>query len=113
MNDRTLLELAVKAARIDAQWDCPERGMMMLTPDGIDTMAWNPLTDDGDALRLAAALHMTIENQSTKGRIVASWLRDGRRKDISVPVRVGEKSSEPIRRAIVLAAAQIGMEMSA
>ena len=61
MDDRELLELSAKAAGIDAQWDCPERGMMILTEDGIDTRTWNPLTDDGDALRLAVMLGMDVD----------------------------------------------------
>lgn len=60
MTDRELLEAAAKAADNGAQWDCPERGMMILAPSGIDTMAWNPLTDDGDALRLAVKLRLDI-----------------------------------------------------
>lgn len=61
MTDRDLLEKAAKAAGIEAQWDCPERGMMMLTPDGIDTMTWNSLADDGDALRLAVKLRIGVK----------------------------------------------------
>lgn len=45
MTDRELLELAAKAAGIDA--------------DDID-YEWNPLTDDGDALRLAVKLGLAI-----------------------------------------------------
>jgi hypothetical protein len=97
MSDRELLELAAKAAGIDAQWDCPERGMMMLTPSGIDTMSWNPLTDDGDALRLAVKLgllgapFMTLEFIAAMGD--------------SAPYA-------DIRRAIVRAAAEIGRNMT-
>lgn len=47
MLDRELLELAAKAAGIDyrPQYD------LVKTSIGWDT--WDPLTDDGDALRLA------------------------------------------------------------
>jgi hypothetical protein len=45
MTDRELLELAAKAAGIDA----------------VDIgYEWNPLIDDGDALRLAVKLNMTL-----------------------------------------------------
>lgn len=50
MNDRELLEAAAKAAGIEIL------GWSRETPSvGFET-AWNPLTDDGDALRLAVKL---------------------------------------------------------
>ena len=48
-SDRELLELAAKAAGID-WWRVSE---------GFDN--WNPLTDDGDALRLAGVLLLEID----------------------------------------------------
>ena len=65
--DRELLEAAAKAAGNGAQWDCPERGMMVLAPSGLDTMTWNPLTDDGDAFRLAVKLGLRIDTPKHKG----------------------------------------------
>lgn len=57
MNDRELLELAAKAAgNIEYFWT--ENGNLVLSdPDG---KRWNPLTDDGDALRLAVKLGLAI-----------------------------------------------------
>ena len=46
MDDRELLEMAAKAAFGDKSF--------------IGDMTWNPLTDDGDALRLQVALHFTV-----------------------------------------------------
>jgi hypothetical protein len=57
MTDRELLELAAKAAEL------PECGWMgpafMYVKDNQFT-DWNPLTDDGDALRLAVKLRMNV-----------------------------------------------------
>ncbi len=58
---RKILEYAAKACGIDAQWDCPERGMMRLTPDGIDTMSWNPITNSADTAEMCAKLGVNSE----------------------------------------------------
>ena len=47
--DRELLEMAAKAA-----------GVELVTPTMIGHDLWNPLDDDGDALRLAHALGMQL-----------------------------------------------------
>ena len=72
MTDRELLELAAKAAGIvDAQWE-EMRGWgetrygyseAMWSDSLYDSNGsgyWNPLTDDGDALRLAVRLHIDV-----------------------------------------------------
>lgn len=51
MNDRELLELAAKAA---GEWPSPEPFEHVMA-------RWNPLTDDGDALRLAVKLRMRLQ----------------------------------------------------
>ena len=56
MTDRELLELAAKAAGVDA------RRLAHAWPDRFDDEQWNPLTDDGDALRLAVRLHISIDH---------------------------------------------------
>lgn len=125
MNDRELLELAAKAAGIAAQWDCSERGMMTLTPDGIDTMTWNPLTDDGDALRLAVKLNLQILPYiyfSERCQLPAIAKLRGPEGVMPVEITVGrfpeykESFTEhdpyaATRRAIVRAAAEIGRTM--
>lgn len=65
MSDRELLEAAARAAgytidKIHQAWrDSLEEGSAGLwLTDG--TRCWNPLTDDGDALRLAVKLNMQI-----------------------------------------------------
>ena len=51
MTDRELLEAAAKAA-----------GMNHLWVDEIDSVSpeWNPLEDDGDAMRLAVGLNLAV-----------------------------------------------------
>lgn len=107
MNDKTLLELAAKAAGINVVGDIekylvfPERragGFIIETATGGHT-GWNPLTDDGDALRLAVMLGLSIEILSTR---------------MEPHTRVNGKEEEhradpyaATRRAIVRAAADI------
>ena len=53
MTDKELLELAAKAAGIEIIGF----GEVFWVPEGADLQRpWNPLTDDGDALRLAVKL---------------------------------------------------------
>ena len=107
MNDRELLELAAKAAGIE--WPQKISGFEMQYEG---RRAWNPLTDDGDALRLAVGLRMMLDD-ITKGYMAGHI----------VSVAVGEQGAhscyeprEPdpyaaTRRAIVRAAAEIGRNM--
>lgn len=67
MNDRELLELAAKAAGMTGWAYKGLSGMhKLIDPSRPETTgsigpAWNPLTDDGDALRLAVKLNMEIQ----------------------------------------------------
>lgn len=58
MTDRELLELAAKAAGY--QIEDREGGALAIVRDG-RWWLWNPLTDDGDALRLAVKLRLAID----------------------------------------------------
>ena len=63
MTDRELLEMAAKAAGLPMcdELDCAADGDGILIGAGNgDLKPWNPLTDDGDALRLAHALGMQL-----------------------------------------------------
>jgi hypothetical protein len=105
--DRELLELAAKAAGNGAQWDCPERGMMVLSASGTDTTSWNPLTSDGDALRLAVKLRLHIGLES---HTVSAWGNDDFGNFMTE--RHADRGDEAgTRRAIVRAAAYIGERM--
>ena len=100
MNDRELLELAAKAAGIEAHpgngWQSDLLFRHIARPDGLFTaLEWNPLADDGDALRLAVGLEMLVESHYA--------YVDGQ----SVGVPRGDRCAA-MRRAIVRAAAEIG-----
>ena len=108
MTDRDLLELAAKAAgmriiglvdNMIAQPDNRAGGLIIRNDRGGDS-SWNPITDDGDALRLAVKLDFHVGLQS-----VEVW-RDG--KEV---LNIYEDAADPYaatRRAITRAAAEIG-----
>jgi len=89
MTDRELLELAAKAAGIPMRYLSP--GMC-----NTDDPPWNPLTDDGDALRLAVRLNVIARNPGMR---------------MSIDWQASEDPAAATRRAIVRAAAEIGKEM--
>ena len=104
MTDRELLELAAKAAGID-WFDEPAakqgRGLHMKHGP-----FWNPLADDGDALRLMVALKLEprfIDNSGTveNSRVVFHNIS-------GVVVDWDDGLLAATRRAIVHAAAEIG-----
>ena len=109
MTDRELLEAAAKAADVPLDltirpdgkpFGCSERGLAIDVVPGW----WNPLTDDGDALRLAVDLKMKI----TVGNAIVMVEAIGI-PDVGVPF-TGD-AREATRRAIVRAAAAIGEQM--
>ena len=77
---------------------------------------WNPLTDDGDALRLAVKLKLAIfPPEGDDGDFAVASVPDGVLDDfgetwIQESVKDGDKLAA-IRRAIVRAAAEIGKAM--
>ena len=91
MTDRELLEYAAKAAGMDIEWQpCG------WAHDNNTGCEWNPLTDDGDALRLAVKLSLLCDH------------------DVQyAPVNVweGEDPYAATRRAIVRAAAEMGRKL--
>ena len=99
-NDRKLLELAAKAAgEITPSWYGNQNYL-----DGV-LGRWNPLTDDGDALRLAVKLELSV---STWGNAVSVWQRIG---DTSTYETTGKDRMASTRRVIVRAAAEIGKQI--
>lgn len=124
MTDRELLELAAKAAGYEIVGiahkfivqGIDEDDLLVANDRGGDSV-WNPITDDGDALRLAAKLRLTIRQDdpaASEAGIAAyqtgaptvdgigpwfwkEWLRDH-----------SDDRSVTTRRAIVRAAAEIG-----
>ena len=102
MTDRELLELAAKAAGIEAAWRDGE-GLVCRNDAGY-RFFWNPLTDDGDALRLAVRLRKlpVIEHWSDGDYWVYTCGHEGEANPL------GNDPYAATRRAIVRAAAEIG-----
>jgi hypothetical protein len=70
MTDRELLEAAAKAAGANDVYWCDEyRRMQIGMPHkaGTNYEEWNPLTDDGDALRLVETLRLTVAHEPNRG----------------------------------------------
>jgi hypothetical protein len=116
MTDRELLERAAKAAGIDACWinpddaefDSANEGMWLngeRSPD--NSKFWNPLTDDGDALRLAVKLNIVIW-EFNQYNCALTEVRYG--KASGEYTECGDRYAAT-RRAIVRAAAEIGKGM--
>ena len=122
MNDRELLEAAAKAAGMETRWD-QQRGsthgfIRARVPGGGDAFpVWSPLTDDGDALRLAVSLGLSVEPypyyMQPKHSVIVKQRRHGDMMRESNPTECVElhRDSDPMgatRRAIVRAAAALG-----
>ena len=106
--DRELLELAARAAGIDAYWDEEYQRMQMdyHHKGGTNYEEWNPLNDDGDALRLAVKLCLEIDVHHTG---IAVRTLCGHKILIDADeVKCGYAAT---RRAITRAAAAIGESM--
>lgn len=119
MIDRELIELAAKAAGIRLEWEGHPDEWEPMYYEGNPYYiyhAWNPLTDDGDALRLFCALPWLCIETSDVGVTVRE------RGNPDEPARVYLMWTEWLdkhngnvaaatRRAIVRAAAEIGRMM--
>ena len=109
MSDRELLELAAKAAgEVAGDWIGNPHYM-----NGV-LMRWNPLTDDGDALRLAVKLRLTVEQWFFGQEVLVydfkeSTMYEGLGGSVHEPY--GTDPFAATRRAIVRAAAEIGRNM--
>ena len=106
-NDRELLELAAKAAGIELggvrridRIERRENGDRYHIP-------WRPLTDDGDALRLAVKLKMTVDVNHFFNKVE---VRVYSGTSMFMLAEESEEIYAATRRAIVRAAAEIGKE---
>lgn len=119
MSDRELLELAAKAAghRLDGlasrhiAQDVGPDDYLRINEQGGHSV-WNPLTDDGDALRLAVKLNLVVSITPIYegGKSYICCAAEGQKAD-GYPTRQVENLGDPYvaaRRAIVRAAAEIG-----
>lgn len=109
MDDRALLELAAKAAGIEtAFWNDGQEvhssGEGFILPSN---RLWNPLTDDGDALRLAVKLALNIDIQHHETEVF-TW--DGVYLASEHVFVHPAHAYEATRLAIVTAAAKLGKE---
>lgn len=104
MNDRELLELAAKIC--GAEINFTDSGLPWFWCEGLEH-PWNPLTDDGDALRLAAKLELEIQVYHGYGEVWADNL-EGTVRGIE---EFTHDRAADYRRAIVRAAAEIGKSM--
>jgi hypothetical protein len=116
MNDRDLLEAAAKAAGIDIKcfvdqvtdYDSPHYGIHAIQR-GNTWETWNPLENDGDALRLAVALRIdftaSLENEHGERLAIAMQCIDDLIEAEEIAI---DDPYAATRRAIVCAAAMIG-----
>lgn len=98
MDDKELLELAAKAAGVEIISDAGEEGLWIKHK----FLAWNPLTDDGDALRLAVKLGLLFDLPEIYESVRTLYYEE---------LNNDLRPSEATRRAIVRAAAEIGRGM--
>lgn len=120
MTDRELLELAAKAAGIEGEYEHRLTGHGIAFPN-VSATLWNPLTDDGDALRLAVKLHIDIQSYQESGNVHAhskqflGYGTDGvpsYQDNECMTEHLGDAPMAATRRAIVRAAAEIGRTIS-
>lgn len=107
MEDRELLELAEKAAEMTLyagdSWRNTASGVGLLLANG--RQVWNPIYNDGEALRLAVNLGLQIQHHDDNSVVVwDDYIGTG-----FIPY-AGDAYAAT-RRAIVLAAAAIGEEL--
>jgi hypothetical protein len=126
MSDIKLLAMAARAAGITLEWHEPtppddgvpcfnDHAAWCFIPSAVPPhnrrasdkeqgVIWNPLTDDGDALRLAVTLRIDIQSFSDDGvRAVVDRLG----KALGVPCGPSDDRYAATRRAIVRAAAAL------
>ena len=102
MNDRELLERAAKAAGYTVKGEGVDIAdaftcLVVNAGHGTRRFRWNPLTDDGDALRLAVKLRLGLEWESD----AVVWCGGCGEMDVARDVYAAT------RRAIVRAAAAL------
>jgi len=102
LTDRELIEMAAKAAGmvlLSRLKSDPEKCLWWEEGKPNPPFQWNPLEDDGDALRLAVKRNIFICNMDVFRRFYDAGIANGR------------DETEATRRAIVRAAAEIGRKL--
>lgn len=100
--DRELLELAAKAAGVPSKVVGASPGSYWIEETKSMHLQWNPLTDDGDALRLAVKLGMQVDMRDPETRIYAMGAGD-----VVTEYHANRDPLAATRRAIVRAAAAL------
>ena len=107
MTDREMLELAARAAGLKEFTEINGRFAVRTRFTGMqDWSPWNPLTDDGDALRLAVQLMIRV----SVNRAFPLGITDCFYFALGEAVTNGDPYAAT-RRAITRAAAEIGRQM--
>jgi hypothetical protein len=107
VTDRELLELAAKAAGYTPDGTFGN-GLLVVVNPGEATQKsfpFQPLTDDGDALRLAVSLRMDIKQWNSLAIAAKAWNKHAEENTTT------QCPYAATRRAIVRAAAEIGKAM--
>jgi len=104
MTDRELLEMAAKAAGYEVEW-VRNSGCHYRCEAEESREQWCPLDDDGDALRLAVKLDISLLGDFPQNIVVVAF--DARR----IIEKYDGDQYAATRRAIVRAAAAIGSAM--
>ena len=95
MTDREMLEFAAKAAGYKKRF--------------VHYLGWNPLIDDGDALRLAVKLGIEIIPDLQVNEVLTAFMVGS--YGYNTAEEIGTDPLAATRRAIVRAAAEIGRQM--
>lgn len=109
MTDRELLELAAKAAKIELVWNGEKDPWCFA--EIFPGIKWNPITDDGDALRLACKLSLVVYCDEVEAWCEWGELNEASEYEHHVSTEPEYQGAQSVRRAIVLAAAEIGRAM--
>lgn len=115
MNDKELLELAAKAAGYQLSEEKAVWGYNDLAGEdvlleylAVDGEQWNPLEDDGDAFRLLVA----IKENRPELSIGSEWVMVETWKN-AYSIELTDDPSAAMRRAIVMAAADLAPDVGA
>jgi len=115
--DRELLELAAKAAGYAFKWESVfgsfiEEVEPTIFDEGGFGQFWNPLTDDGDALRLIVACKLDLyQGFGDSPEVWVGYHLLGIARQKHCCEEIGSDAAATTRRAIVHAAAEIGKAM--
>lgn len=103
--DSDLLKLAAKAAgiRVNPSFNLPN-GIYIYGQRNL----WNPLTNDGDALRLAVKLKMLIDIGDSNVMVISG---DPEIESFDNTLEFDGDDYAAVRRGIVIAAAEVGKAM--